>query len=239
MYRVNHPNVAKIYSHFHDKENIYLVMELISGADLSDRLTKNKDSRKVKLNYMKEIILAISCLHQMNPPVIHRDIKPANILIDKNNNIKITDFGVSNYIFYETRRTQTGTPLFWAPEIINGGKQGVQVDIWSLGVLFFDILIGKKPFQGKDVATINENIKNDKISWPSKTEMDKIESNDIIRDLISKILVTNPYGSLSLNEIQKHKLFTSNNNSTIPTDILKHEDKSNEHILSEKSNLWN
>ena len=134
----------------------------------------------------------------MNPPIIHRDIKPENILLDNNNIIKLTDFGWSNYInLTEIRNTFCGTPLYFSPEIIMGNGHDNKVDIWCVGVIIFELLIGRIPFLGKDRNTLMYNIVNGKICWDDNIDIDA-------RDLISKILIVEPNLRISLEDIMKH-----------------------------------
>ena len=147
---------------------------------------------------IKQLVCAIYYLHNMNPPIIHRDIKPENILLDNNNIIKLTDFGWSNYInLTEIRNTFCGTPLYFSPEIIMGNGHDNKVDIWCVGVIIFELLIGRIPFIGKDRNTLMSNIVNGRICWDNNIDIDA-------KDLISKILIVDPNLRISLEEMIKH-----------------------------------
>ena len=129
MYEVEHPHIVKLYTHFEDFKNFYLLMELLEGGSLFHKLFKEKGfSEKQGCEYFCQITSAISYLHKRSPPIIHRDIKPENILLDNKGNIKITDFGWANYLT-STRYTTCGTLEYLPPEIIEERVHDLSVDI--------------------------------------------------------------------------------------------------------------
>ena len=201
MYKLHHPNCIKLYNHFEDENYCYFIIEYLQNGNLYD-LIKNSPKKilpsdKVS-NIIKQLTSAIYYLHNMNPPIIHRDIKPENILLDNNNIIKLTDFGLSNYInLSEIRNTYCGTPLYLAPEMIIGNGHDYKVDIWGIGVIIFELLTGRMPFLGNDQNSLMRNIINGVISWDNNIDVDA-------RDLISKILIVDPNLRISLEDIMKH-----------------------------------
>ena len=205
MYRVHHPNVVKLFGHFEDNNFCYFIMEYIPGGNIYSLLPKNgirKVSTQNVVSIMKDVISATYFLHHMIPPIVHRDIKPENVVLDNNMVAKLTDFGWSNYIQGDIKRTTVcGTPVYLAPEIINNTGHDEKVDIWCIGVLMFELLTGSAPFQGDDVQTVKSNISRLKIRWPKGMDRDAV-------DLISKILKYNPYERLSLEQILLHPFFT-------------------------------
>ena len=201
MYKLHHPNCIKLYNHFEDEYYCYFIMEYLQNGNLYD-LLKNSPNKILPIDKVSHIIKQLICsiyyLHNMNPPIIHRDIKPENILLDNNNIIKLTDFGWSNYInLTEVRNTFCGTPLYLAPEIIIGSGHDYKVDIWCIGVIIFELLIGRIPFIGKDRNTLMSNIVNGRICWDNNIDIDA-------KDLISKILIVDPNLRISLEEMIKH-----------------------------------
>jgi len=205
MYRVHHPNVVKLFGHFEDNNFCYFIMEYIPGGNIYSLLPKNgirKVSTQNVVSIMKDVISATYFLHHMIPPIVHRDIKPENVVLDNNMVAKLTDFGWSNYIQGDIKRTTVcGTPVYLAPEIINNTGHDEKVDIWCIGVLMFELLTGSAPFQGEDVQTVKSNISRLKIRWPKGMDRDAV-------DLISKILKYNPDERLSLEQILLHPFFT-------------------------------
>ena len=204
MYKINHPNVIKLFGHFEDNKYCYFIMEYINKGNVYNLLSLDKKkqlSTKVVATIMKDIISAVYFLHNMNPPIIHRDIKPENVLLSEGIVAKLTDFGWSNYIQEEKeRKTVCGTPIYLAPEIIKEKGHDEKVDIWCIGVLLFELTTGKVPFQGRDIETLKSNILHLKIAWPK-------EMDPSAKDLISKILRLNPSERLPLKDILKHEFF--------------------------------
>ena len=124
MYKINHPNIVKLYGHFEDNTYCYLIMEYMSGGDTYSLLMKYGDKKinnKIIVSILKDIISATYYLHHMNPPIIHRDIKSENILFNSQMRAKLTDFGWSNYLKknHMKRMTYAGTPVYLAPELVN------------------------------------------------------------------------------------------------------------------------
>ena len=205
MYKVNHPNIVKLYGHFEDNNYCYFLMEYISKGNLYGLIPKDSKKRintKVVASIMKDIISAVYYLHNMNPPIIHRDIKPENILLHDGLIAKVADFGWSNYIIEGIKRTtMCGTPVYLAPEIIKEKGHDEKVDIWCIGVLLFELITGSLPFKGPNLESLKNNILNLNITWPKDIHSDA-------KDLISKILKIEPESRLSLVDIIQHSFFT-------------------------------
>jgi len=201
MYRIHHPNIVKLYGHFEDSDYCYFIMEYIPKGNAYSLIPKNgkkKQTNKIIASIIKDVISAVYFLHNMNPPIIHRDIKPENVLMNENNVAILTDFGWSNYLTNnEQRKTVCGTPIYLAPEMINKKGHDGHIDIWCIGVLLFELITGRVPFQGNDIDTLKYNIRNMNIAWPS-------DINNEAKDLISKILKYNPEERLTIEEILNH-----------------------------------
>ena len=206
MYRVHHPNVVKLFGHFEDNSYCYFIMEYIPGGNIYSLVPKNgirTTSIRNIVSIMKDVICATYFLHHMIPPIIHRDIKPENVVLDENMVGKLTDFGWSNYMQGDFKRTTVcGTPIYLAPEMINNTGHDEKVDIWCIGVLLFELITGQQPWQGSDVQTVKYNISRLKINWPK--QMDRNAA-----DLISKILRYNPEERISLRNMLMHPFFTN------------------------------
>ena len=203
MYKLDHPNIIKLYSHFEDNEHFYLIMEYASKGHLFNLIKKKKKLNQViAKEYMKELISAIDYLHTRNPPIIHRDIKPENILLDKDGRCKLADFGWANYDNGEKiRESLCGTPEYLAPEIVNQNAHDKRLDIWALGILLFEMLTGRTPFIlcGYNNQLYN-SIRTLNINWPD-------DFPHLAKDLISRILCIDPDDRLSLDEIINHQWF--------------------------------
>lgn len=206
MYKIRHPNIVKLYTHFEDNDFCYFVMEYISKGNLYDNIQKQRRKAfdtKTVAHMMKDLLSAVYYLHNMDPPIIHRDIKLENVLVDEDGAIKLTDFGWSNYVFDdEVRDTFCGTPVYQAPEMLNRKEHDFSVDIWCIGIIMFEIITGHLPFNSASKELLEDSIKKVKINWP----------NDIDRaakDLISRILRYDPKERISIENMFKHPFFTA------------------------------
>ncbi|EGR31690.1 hypothetical protein IMG5_104310 [Ichthyophthirius multifiliis] len=195
MYSLNHPYIVKLYNHFEDDFNIYLVLEYLAGGQLYQVLWKQPGhsfEEKKAAKYIYQLTKSLDLIHSKG--IMHRDIKPENILLDLEGNIKLTDFGWSNFLkpnASEYRTTFCGTLDYLAPEMLSGDhKHDFGVDIWSIGVLCFELLCGISPFAPKtnqqnqeyvDKAT-RQNILNVQFEYPK-------DFPTMPKDLINKILV--------------------------------------------------
>ena len=142
MYRINHPNIIKLYGHFEDNTYCYFIIEYMPGGNIYSLVPKyghKKISTQTVASILKDIISATYYLHHMTPPIIHRDIKPENILINSQMQAKLIDFGWSNYLnrMNMKRTTMCGTPVYLAPELVNNIGHDHRVDIWCIGVFLF------------------------------------------------------------------------------------------------------
>ena len=205
MYKLHHQNCVRLFGNFEDEKNCYFIMEYVSNGNLYTLLKKKSN---LDLNFvahiMKDLISAVYYLHSKNPPIIHRDIKPENALLSENNELKLTDFGWSNYVNFQgdVRNTFCGTPIYLAPEMIRNQGHDEHVDIWCIGVLLFELIVGNPPFFGHDRENLMSNICNVRISWPNNKKIDADA-----KDLICKILVQRPEMRPTLKEIIKHNFF--------------------------------
>lgn len=109
--------------------------------------------------YIREVALAVEYLHNKEPPIIHRDIKPENILLDEQWRAKLCDFGWSNFFNEDlSRKTYCGTLDYLAPEMIKKAGHNTNIDIWNLGVLLYELLTGKAPFQATNQQELFQKI---------------------------------------------------------------------------------
>lgn len=202
MYKLNHPNIIKLFSHFEDDKDICLIMEYASNGDLSSIIKRPKRLEPIIVKkYMEQIISSVKYLHSFVPPIIHGDIKLENILLDEHCNCKLTDFGWSNFDYGDkNKEIHGGTPQYLSPEIINKTGYDKKVDIWAIGVLFYEMLTGENPFNSIDNNKIYTNIQTLQIKWIKLL-------SPLAEDLLKKILCINPNDRLSLDEILSHPWF--------------------------------
>ena len=203
MYNVNHPYSVKLVNHFEDNEKLYLIMELASNGNLYNFIQKNKKDKIKNMDLIKKLIIQtieiIKYLHSLN--IIYRDIKPENILLDKDYNVKLCDYGWATYFTPGKFLTvYCGTPEYVSPEMLKKYPYNEKVDIWGIGVLIFELVFGYAPFSSNFNEDRYNNIKSGKIKWPD----DLNEEYQKIKDLIEKILKVNPNDRISLNDIENH-----------------------------------
>ena len=151
-----HPNIVSIYDVGEEKDLYYIVMEYVAGQTLKQYIQQSSPlAVEETLDIMKQLISAISHAHQNN--IIHRDIKPHNILVDRSGNVKITDFGIAMALS-ATSITQTNSVLgsvhYLSPEQARGGMANKKSDIYSLGIVMFELLTGRLPFSGESAVSI-------------------------------------------------------------------------------------
>ncbi|MCM2533462.1 Stk1 family PASTA domain-containing Ser/Thr kinase [Neobacillus pocheonensis] len=153
---LNHPNIVNIYDVGEENELYYIVMEYVDGQTLKQYIQQNSQLRvEEAIGIMRQLTSAISDAHQNH--IIHRDIKPHNILVDHNGNVKITDFGIAMALS-ATSITQTNSVLgsvhYLSPEQARGGMANKKSDIYSLGIVMFELLTGRLPFSGESAVSI-------------------------------------------------------------------------------------
>lgn len=160
--RIRHPNVILVYDIFIDQENWCLVLELLKGKTLKEYLTNlGILSVNETLNIFQKILLGVNACHQAG--IIHRDLKPDNILLTDNGAIKVLDFGISMIDGYEVKKHAhqvVGTMKYIAPEVVSFVPATIQSDIYSLGIILYELLAGKPPFMHKNPQLLaNKHIK--------------------------------------------------------------------------------
>ena len=227
MSKIKSPWIVDLIASFQEGDYLYLIMDYLPGGDLMSLLIK-KDilTENESKFYIAEIILAVESIHKLD--CIHRDIKPDNILIDKNGHIKLSDFGLAkvsdklyNYDLnirkfnvdneesefkHEKNYSCVGTAYYVAPEVLNKKGYGPEIDWWSVGIIFYEMLCGYAPFCSKETSRVCYKI----LHWEKFLEFPKkINLSNNAIDLIKK-MINYPYCRLGKNgveEIKKHPFF--------------------------------
>lgn len=198
---IRHPNIIQLYEIVEDDDRLYLIMEYAQGGELFDYIVANQRVKELEAcKFYQQLTDGIEYIHKLH--IVHRDLKPENLLLDHNMNIKIVDFGLSNlYKKDQLLKTACGSPCYAAPEMIAGKKyDGLQVDIWSSGVILYAILCGYLPFDDNDTQILYKKIMRGEFSIPS------FLSNNS-SDLIKSILNTNPKTRFTIDNIRAHSWF--------------------------------
>ncbi|KAF5139539.1 Serine/threonine-protein kinase ark1 [Metarhizium anisopliae] len=196
---LRHPNILRLYGHFHDSKRIFLILEFAGGGELYKHLRKaNRFSEPKAARYIAQMASALRYLHRKH--VIHRDIKPENILVGIHGEIKISDFGWSVHAPGNRRKTYCGTLDYLPPEMVSAINQDNsydgKVDLWALGVLTYEFLVGEAPFEDTPVMTCRRIARAD-MQVPSFLSS---EATSFIKGL----LVVNPEKRLGLEQVQQH-----------------------------------
>jgi len=187
MRKLKHKNIIGLFEVYDEKENIYLVMELVTGGELFDQIvSRGTYSEADAANVIRQILEAVEYMHENG--IAHRDLKPENLLCSGQNNeiIKVTDFGLSKDFGNASLRTSCGTPDYVAPEVLKGQPYDNMVDIWSIGVITYILLCGFPPFYGNNDQQIFEKILKADYDFPSP-DWDTISAE--AKEFISAILV--------------------------------------------------
>ena len=202
MKQLNHLNVVRLIESIVDEktENVYLIMEYYERGDFSRFLKKRPLKEKYAVKYLKQIANGMEYL--LSHKIIHRDLKPQNILVSDAGILKITDFGFARYFDNDILiQTICGSPMYMAPEIMKNKKYDFKSDLWSIGIIFFEMLTGRTPFHAKNIYELIRKIENDTIKIPQKFNL----SLDC-QDLILKLLEKNPTKRISWDDFFNHRL---------------------------------
>ncbi|KAM7142971.1 serine/threonine-protein kinase PLK4 isoform 2-T2 [Molossus nigricans] len=203
----------ELYNYFEDSNYVYLVLEMCHNGEMN-RYLKNRRkpfSENEARHFMHQIITGMLYLHSHG--ILHRDLTLSNLLLTRNMNIKIADFGLATQLKmpHEKHYTLCGTPNYISPEIATRSAHGLESDIWSLGCMFYTLLIGRPPFDTDTVKnTLNKVVLAD-------YEMPTFLSREA-KDLIHQLLRRNPADRLSLSSVLDHP-FMSRNSSTKSKDL--------------------
>lgn len=203
MRLIRHPHVVELYEVMASKTKIYVVMEYVKGGELFNKVSKGKLKHAEARRYFQQLISAVDYCRSRG--VCHRDLKPENLLLDENENLKVSDFGLS--ALAETKHqdgllhTTCGTPAYVAPEVINRkGYDGTKADIWSCGVILYVLLAGFLPFRDPNLIEMYRKIGKADFKYPNWFASD-------VRRLLSKILDPNPKTRISIAKIMESSWF--------------------------------
>mmetsp|Transcript_1828 Transcript_1828/g.4947 ORF Transcript_1828/g.4947 Transcript_1828/m.4947 type:complete len:585 (-) Transcript_1828:1130-2884(-) len=207
MQYLRHPNIVAVEQVLMSGNNMYIVMELVEGGELYYEIVKRKRlDEKSARKYFQDLVDAMLYCHRKG--VYHRDLKPENLLITADDNIKITDFGMSRMKESidnadNLLHTQCGTPKYMAPEVIvkaKHGYKGDKIDTWDCGMVLFAMMAGYLPFNGDDDRAVFRQIVFGKVKFP------KWFSDDLCH-LLTGVLEKDPNKRMTLDEVVLHPWF--------------------------------
>ena len=215
---INHPNIVRLYDIYESPSRLYLVMELLTGGELFDRIVGlGKYSEEDARYFTFKLLNAVLYLHDRN--ICHRDLKPENILLaspDPDAELKITDFGLSKISALPHEflmSTRCGTPGYVAPEVLEQSvthgqlrKYGTSCDMWSVGVIVYILLSAAPPFYGKTDAEMNRRIKQGVYKFPDKYWA---HISSAAKDFIGRLLTVDPTRRMSAGEALQHDWIVS------------------------------
>jgi serine/threonine protein kinase len=202
----DHSNIIKMYGYFDDTKRVYIMMEYASRGDVyteGEQWSEQKTS-----TYIRDIAHAL--MHCHSKGIIHRDVKPENILLTKENIVKLCDFGWSVQTNGEKVSKLCGTLDYLCPQMVVPvcEEYSFECDIWSLGVLMYEFLVGKPPFFSTSYGKTYNNIRNEDPTYPTKISKEA-------KNLLEKLLVKDGKQRISLSEVIKHTWIVQNSSNYI------------------------
>ena len=224
--KLEHANIIRLYSVKETEKEINIIMEYAKNGNLYQLISRNKSgfSEQKAFRYFIQVVNAVYFLHENQ--IIHRDIKPENLLISENGTIKLCDFGWAKQLTLKNRSSYCGTVEYMAPEIIESENYDYSVDIWSLGILLYELLMGHSPFKDKTIKNTIVNIKLHDLKF------DKEISHDC-KDLINKLLEVNKEKRFNIKDILTHSFIKKNEsiiNSISSSKFLNNQENEKDYI---------
>ncbi|XP_007495558.2 serine/threonine-protein kinase PLK4 isoform X2 [Monodelphis domestica] len=208
--QLKHPSILELYNYFEDNNYVYLVLEMCHNGEVN-RYLKNKMkpfSESQARQFMHQIITGMLYLHSHG--ILHRDLTLSNLLLTRNMNIKIADFGIATQLKMpnEKHYTLCGTPNYISPEVATRRAHGLETDVWSLGCMFYTLLVGRPPFDTDSITnTFNKVVL---VDYKIPTFLSQ-EAKDLIRRLLQK----NPEDRLSLSSVLDHPFMCQSSSGRI------------------------
>ncbi|XP_038624894.1 aurora kinase C-like isoform X2 [Tachyglossus aculeatus] len=205
---LRHPNILRLYNYFHDRRRVYLILEYAPRGELYKELQKSHHfDQQRTATIMEELADALQYCHRKK--VIHRDIKPENLLVGLRGELKIADFGWSVHAPSLRRKTMCGTLDYLPPEMIERRTHNEKVDLWCIGVLCYELLVGSPPFESCSPNKTYNRITQVDLKFPPSVPAGA-------QDLISKLLRHNPAERLPLARVLDHPWVRAHSRRVLP-----------------------
>ncbi|KAH0791009.1 CAMK family protein kinase [Histomonas meleagridis] len=199
MRLLQHPHLLKLIEVCESQNHLYIILEYAQGGELFDLLLHRRPlDMNLALKFFRQIIYGVEYLH--SHAICHRDLKLENILLDEFGDVKIGDFGFARWMKSNIADTSCGSPHYAAPEVIRGVPyDGRIADIWSCGVILYVLLAGKHPFNDPAIRNLLAKVKIGQYVMP--------DFHPLIKDLISRMLQTDPQKRITIKQIKDHPAF--------------------------------
>ncbi|KAL3076343.1 hypothetical protein niasHS_013614 [Heterodera schachtii] len=197
--KLRHPNIVRLYQVMETNNMLYLVTEYAPNGEIYDLISKQKKlSEEMAKQKFWQIISAVDYLHNLN--IVHRDLKAENLLLDANLQIKLADFGFSNFFSYDgTLDTFCGSPPYAAPEVFEGKRYaGPEIDVWSLGVILYVMVCGVLPFEGLNLQLLRDRVLSGRIRIPYFMSSD-------CENLVRRMLTVDSRRRPTIEQIKHHR----------------------------------
>ncbi|XP_060516074.1 calcium/calmodulin-dependent protein kinase type 1-like [Cylas formicarius] len=211
--RLKHPNIVQLLETFEDKTRVFLVMELVTGGELFDRIVeKGSYTEKDASDLIRQVLEAVDYMHDQG--VVHRDLKPENLLYyspDEDSKIMISDFGLSKMEESGIMATACGTPGYVAPEVLAQKPYGKAVDVWSIGVISYILLCGYPPFYDENDANLFAQILKGEYEFHSPY-WDEI--SDSAKEFITSLMTVNVDRRFTCKQALAHPWISGNTAAT-------------------------
>ena len=202
--KLHNPFIVNMHYAFQDIENLYLVMDLMTGGDLRFHISRHKKfSEEQTRFFICGIIIALEYIHSNN--VIHRDIKPENLVLDENGYVRLTDFGIAKENMPDNKSETSGTPGYMSPEVMKALNHSFPVDFFALGVIGYEFMKGERPYVGKNRKEIKEQILAKQVELKNEDIAEGWSKESA--DFINKLLIRKPenrIGYKGINELKMH-----------------------------------
>lgn len=202
MKLIDHPNILSLYDVWETPNELYLILEYVPNGELFDHLVaKGRLSMEEALQYFQQIISAVDYCHRFN--IAHRDLKPENLLLDRDYNIKVADFGMAAWEGGTGMlETSCGSPHYASPEVVQGkAYKGCISDVWSCGVILYALLVGRLPFDDDNIRRLLEKVKRGVFVMPIDVPL-------AAQDLLARMLEKDVDKRITVQQILVHPWFT-------------------------------
>jgi serine/threonine protein kinase len=188
---VRHPNIIRLHTFFWDDECFYIVMEYAPQGELYTWFSKYGRFTETEVaSCVLQLLDAFEHLHGKH--VIHRDLKPENLLVGNDGQLKLADFGWSVHAPSLRRQTVCGTLDYLAPEMVLYESHNQQVDIWCLGILAYELLVGTPPFESPDEKDTYKRIRDENVTWPHRAIQVSNEARSFVESMLAKAATDRP-----------------------------------------------